>query len=93
MCARHAVFGLLALVVLAPATSAADRPPSRLDLRDVLNQLRGAPDIVAVGPAGKADRAVKSYLDKLQARYAAVLDRPWDARYASHTNVRRWKKS
>lgn len=57
--------------------------------RDVMNGLRGAPATVA-RPGDRTDETVKAYLTRLRDRFARVLDRPWDSKYASHRNVKKW---
>lgn len=90
---RHVVFGFLALVIIV-TSSYAEKSLSRLVQRDVFDQIRKAPTTtVESGPRKRADIAAKLYLDKLQARYATILDHPWDTRYTNHMNVRQWTKS
>lgn len=84
------IFGLVALVVVGPslARAAGSLYLDRRAQRDVLNRLRDAPKTVSLSE--RADKAVKMYLTNLRERYSHVLDRPWDSKYTSHRNAKRW---
>lgn len=80
-----------------PATVAWTRPARPVALacldrhsqRDVMNGLRGVPAAVA-RPGDRTDDTAKAYLTRLRNRFSHVLDRPWDSKYASHRNVKKW---
>jgi hypothetical protein len=87
---RWFLVGLVALVFAGPslAHAAGLLYLDRRAQRDILNRLRDAPKTVSLSE--RAEKAVKTYLTNLRERYLRVLDRPWDSKYTSHRNAKRW---